>query len=77
MEIKPIKSKADYGTTLRKIEQLWETKPVTLESDRLELLAILVEVFEGEHYPIRRPIRSRPSSTAWKGAGSPGRTFSL
>jgi HTH-type transcriptional regulator/antitoxin HigA len=55
MDIRPIKSEADYATALREIEQLWEAKPDTPESDRLELLSILVEAFEREHYPIPPP----------------------
>ncbi len=55
MDIKPIKSESDYKRALRAIEQLWETKPDTPESDRLELLCILVEAFEREHYPIPPP----------------------
>jgi HTH-type transcriptional regulator/antitoxin HigA len=55
MDIKPIKSKADYKKALHEIEQLWEAQPETPESDRLELLSILVEAFEREHYPIQPP----------------------
>ena len=55
MDIKPIKSESDYKRALRAIEQLWEAKPDTPESDRLELLCILVEAFEREHYPIPPP----------------------
>ena len=55
MDIRPIKSEADYATALHEIEQLWEAKPDTPESDRLELLSILVEAFEREHYPIPPP----------------------
>ncbi len=55
MDIKPIKSKADYKRALHEIEQLWEAKADTPESDRLELLSILVEAFEREHYPIPPP----------------------
>jgi HTH-type transcriptional regulator/antitoxin HigA len=55
MEIKPIKSNADYKRALREIEQLWEAKPDTPESNRLELFSILVEAFEREHYPIPLP----------------------
>lgn len=55
MDIKPIKSKTDYKRALHEIEQLWEAKPNTPESDRLELLSILVEAFEREHYPILPP----------------------
>jgi HTH-type transcriptional regulator / antitoxin HigA len=55
MDIRPIKSEGDYKRALRAIEQLWEAKPDTPESDRLELLSILVEAFEREHYPIPLP----------------------
>ena len=55
MDIKPIKSEGDYKRALRAIEQLWDAKPDTPESDRLELLCILVEAFEREHYPIPPP----------------------
>jgi HTH-type transcriptional regulator / antitoxin HigA len=55
MDIRPIKSEGDYNRALRAIEQLWEAKPETPESDRLELLSILVEAFEREHYPIPPP----------------------
>ena len=55
MDIRPIKSEGDYKRALRAIEQLWEAKPETPESDRLELLSILVEAFEREHYPIPPP----------------------
>ncbi|MGH8607410.1 MAG: helix-turn-helix domain-containing protein [Gammaproteobacteria bacterium] len=55
MNSKPIKSKAAYEAALREITLLWEAKPDTPESDRLELLSILVEAFEREHYPIPAP----------------------
>jgi HTH-type transcriptional regulator/antitoxin HigA len=55
MDIRTIKSEGDYKRALRAIEQLWEAKPDTPESDRLELLSILVEAFEREHYPIPPP----------------------
>lgn len=55
MNIKPVKSKADYKRALHEIEQLWEAKPNTPESDRLELLSILVEAYEREQYPIAPP----------------------
>ncbi len=55
MDIRPIKSEDAYKRALRAIEQLWEAKAETPESDRLELLSILVEAFEREHYPIPLP----------------------
>jgi HTH-type transcriptional regulator/antitoxin HigA len=55
MDIKPIKSEGDYKRALRAIEQSWGAKPDTPESDRLELLSILVEAFERQHYPMAPP----------------------
>ena len=55
MEIKPIKTEADYESTLKKIERLLEAKPGTAEADRLEVLTTLVEAYEGKHYAIPLP----------------------
>lgn len=55
MDIKPIKSEADYRAALQAIEELWDAAPGSAESDRLEVLAILVEAYENEHFPIDDP----------------------
>ena len=53
--IKPIKTPEDYEAALKTIEELWDAKPNTLESDLLEVLTVLVEAYENEHYPILPP----------------------
>ncbi|MGO8879786.1 MAG: helix-turn-helix domain-containing protein [Desulfomonilaceae bacterium] len=55
MEIKPIKTEADYEATLSEIEKLWDSEPDTPESDRLDILVTLVEAYETKHYPIDPP----------------------
>jgi len=55
MEIKPIKSEADYEASLKEIEQLFEAEPGTPDGDRLEVLVTLVEAYEDEHYSIPAP----------------------
>lgn len=55
MEIKPIRTKADYERTLREIERLWGAKERTPEGDRLDVLATLVEAYEQKHFPIDPP----------------------
>lgn len=55
MELKPIKTEADYRAALAQIEQLFEAVPNTPESDRLEVLTTLVEAYEKRHYPIEPP----------------------
>jgi HTH-type transcriptional regulator/antitoxin HigA len=54
-EIKPIRSKRDYEAALAEIERLWGAKAGTLEGDRLDVLATLIEAYEAEHYPIDLP----------------------
>jgi HTH-type transcriptional regulator / antitoxin HigA len=55
IEVKPIKTEADYDKVLAEIEQLFEAKPGTPEADRLEILTTLVEVYENRHYAIPLP----------------------
>ena len=55
MEIRPIKTEADYQSALKEIERLFGAEPDTLEGDRLEVLATLVEAYEDEHYAIPSP----------------------
>ena len=55
MNIKPIKTKQDYNTTLSQIESLMEAKPNTHQMDELEVLTTLVEAYEEQHYAIDAP----------------------
>jgi HTH-type transcriptional regulator/antitoxin HigA len=52
MEIKPIRSEADYERVLREIEWLWGARGGTPEGDRLDVLATLVDAYEREHFAI-------------------------
>jgi len=55
MEIRPIKTEADYEAALAEIEELFEAEPGTPEGDRLEVLTTLVEAYEDAHYSIPAP----------------------
>ena len=55
MEIRPIKSRRDYLTTLKEIEGLMSAKRNTPEGDRLDVLVALVEAWETKHYPLDLP----------------------
>ena len=55
MEIRPIKSEADYEVALAEIEALFDAEPNTLECDKLEVLATLVEAYESDHYDLPDP----------------------
>lgn len=55
MEIRPIKTEADYQAALDEIERLFGALTDTPEGDRLELLTTLVEAYEEKHYNIPLP----------------------
>ena len=52
MEIRPIHTKKDHKAALLEIEQLWDAPAKSPQADRLEVLTLLVEQFEKQHYPI-------------------------
>ena len=52
MELKPIKTEADYEEALAKIDELWGAEPGSLESNLLVELTVLVEAYEDKHHPI-------------------------
>jgi HTH-type transcriptional regulator/antitoxin HigA len=55
MEIKPIRTKADYEGALREIERVWDAEDGTPEGDRLDVLTTLVEAYEQKHFPMDAP----------------------
>ncbi len=55
MTLRPIRNEEDYETALEEIEALWNAEPDTPEADRLDILVMLVEAYEAEHYSIPDP----------------------
>ena len=55
MEIKPIRTNADYERALQEIQRLWGAKEGTAEGDRLDVLATLADAYEQKHFPIDAP----------------------
>ena len=55
MDIKPIKTEADYDRALTTIDRLMGVAPDTREGDDLEVLITLVEAYESERWPIDAP----------------------
>jgi len=55
MDIKPIRSEADYERALRRVERLWDSPEGSARSDELDILATLIEAYERRHYPIDLP----------------------
>lgn len=52
MNIKPVRSEADLVAALARIDELWGAPVDTPDGNELEVLAILVEKYEDEHYPM-------------------------
>jgi HTH-type transcriptional regulator/antitoxin HigA len=55
MNIKPIKTKADYRAALKEIESLMSARPNTPQGERLDVLVTLVEAYERKHFPLDLP----------------------
>lgn len=55
MEIKPIRTEADYDRALRRVEELWGALKGSPRGDELDVLVTLVEAYEDGHYPIDLP----------------------
>jgi HTH-type transcriptional regulator/antitoxin HigA len=55
MNIKPIRTKADYRAALKEIGSLMAAKANTADGDRLDVLTTLVEAYERTHFPMDLP----------------------
>ncbi len=57
MNIRPIRTEADYKATLKEISALMESDPElgTFEGDRLDILVTLVQAYEARHLTIAAP----------------------
>jgi HTH-type transcriptional regulator/antitoxin HigA len=55
MEIKPIRTKADYRAALKKIEALMSARAGSPEGERLDVMVTLVEAYEKKHLPFDLP----------------------
>ena len=55
MELRPIRTKRDYDVALKEAELLWDARVGSKDADRLEVLTLLIQDYEREHYPIPDP----------------------
>ncbi len=55
MTVKPIKTEKDYQQALDRLEVIFNSKKDTHEGDELEILTILIEKYENEHFSIDFP----------------------
>ena len=55
MVLKPIKTEKDYRMALERLEVIFDASTDTKEGDEAEILSLLIENYENEHYPIEAP----------------------
>ena len=55
MELRPIRNRREHAAALKEAESLWNAPKGSAEEDRLLVLALLIEAYEREHFPIPAP----------------------
>lgn len=57
MDIRPIRTEADYRAAMREISAFFdnEPEPGTPEGDRFDILLTLAEAYEARHFPVDLP----------------------
>jgi HTH-type transcriptional regulator/antitoxin HigA len=55
MDIRPIRTEADYRAALEEAERFWDAEPGTPEGDQVEVLSTLIEAYEAKQHPIPAP----------------------
>ena len=52
MKLRPIRNDRELDRALKRIDELWDAKPGTIKGDELDVLMLIVEKYEDEHYAI-------------------------
>jgi HTH-type transcriptional regulator/antitoxin HigA len=55
MKIKPIKTEEDYRNALKRLEEVFDAKVGTPDSDEADVLGLLIDEYEKKYYPIEAP----------------------
>lgn len=55
MKITPIRNEKDYQNSLNRLEVIFDAKKGTEQGDELEIVSILIDNYENEHFPIGMP----------------------
>ena len=53
--MKPIHTTEDYNNAMQRLEDIFDAAPGTPEGDELEVLGVLIDNYEKEHFPIGLP----------------------
>ena len=52
MKLRPVKNDRELNRVLTRIDELWGAKPDTPRGDELDVLMLIVEKYEDDHYAI-------------------------
>ncbi|MEO2126563.1 MAG: transcriptional regulator [Christiangramia sp.] len=55
MNIKPLKNEQDYEKAIERLEVIFDAPVNSQEGDEAEILSMLIDNYENEHYPIEAP----------------------
>ena len=55
MDVRPLRTDADYRAALAEAERLWNADPETPDGEAVEVLTTLIEAYEARHYPVAAP----------------------
>ncbi len=55
MNISPIRTEKDYEKALKRLEKIFDSPPKSKEGDEAEILSLLIENYENQHFPIEAP----------------------
>jgi len=55
MKYKLLKTKNEYEQALNRLDEIFDAKPNTPQGDEFELLSLLIDNYEAEHYVIDLP----------------------
>jgi len=55
MELRLIRTRKDYQAALLEVDRLWDAPDKSPAADQLDVLALLIEQYEREHFPIADP----------------------
>jgi HTH-type transcriptional regulator/antitoxin HigA len=55
MDMKILKTEEEYNLALKRLEIIFDASADSTEGDEADMLGILIEKYEDEHYPIESP----------------------
>ena len=55
MQLRLIKTEADYQEALSRLEEIFDAQPGTEEGDEFEVLSLLIDSYEKVNFPIEAP----------------------